>query len=167
MLRERAFESGARVPFGRNHMRVAEAEHGEVVEPNRVYLAPGGLHMRVLREGDRVRIALEDSPTIHGVRPAADPLFRSVAGAFGAETVGAVLTGMGRDGAQGLRAIRDVGGRGIVQDEATSTIYGMPQAALAVAGAERVLPLAKIASGIVELLGPAARRAPGNWTVQP
>jgi two-component system chemotaxis response regulator CheB len=144
-------------------LHVAEAVDGEVVEANRAYLAPGGLHMRVVREGDRVTIALDESPTIHGVRPAADPLFRSVAMAWGAESVGAVLTGMGRDGAQGLRAIRDVGGRGIVQDEATSTIYGMPQAALSVAGADRVLPLGKVAAGIVELLGRPQRRISGNW----
>lgn len=148
-------------------IHVSEAQHGEIVEPNRGYLAPGGLHMRVVRAGDEVRIALDDSPTIHGVRPAADPLFRSVAAAFGAKGVGAVLTGMGRDGAQGLLAIRDVGGRGIVQDEATSTIYGMPQAALAVAGADRVLPLGQIGAGIVELLGGPKRRSSGNDAVRP
>ncbi|HEX2778609.1 MAG TPA: chemotaxis response regulator protein-glutamate methylesterase [Gemmatimonadaceae bacterium] len=148
-------------------MHVSEAQHGELVEPNRAYVAPGGLHMRVVRDGERVTIALDDSPTIHGVRPAADPLFRSVATAYGADCVGAVLTGMGRDGAQGLRAIRDVGGRGIVQDEATSTIYGMPQAALTVAGAERVLPLGKVAAGIAELLGKPQRRTSGNGSVVP
>ena len=144
---------------------MSEAQHGEIVEANRGYLAPGGLHMRVVRQGDEVRIALEDSPTIHGVRPAADPLFRSVATEFGANAVGAVLTGMGRDGAQGLRAIRDVGGRGVVQDEATSTIYGMPQAALAIGGADRVLPLGQIGAGIVELLGGQKRRTSGNHAV--
>ncbi len=141
-------------------LRVVEAQHGEMVETNSAYVAPGGFHMRVVREADRVVIALDETATIHGVRPAADPMFRSVATVFGADCVGAVLTGMGRDGANGLRAIRDVGGRGIVQDQATSTIYGMPQAALALAGAERILPLGQIAAGIVELLG-GARRASG------
>jgi two-component system chemotaxis response regulator CheB len=141
-------------------LTVVEAQNGETVVANTAYVAPGGCHMRVVREGERIAIALDESPTIHGVRPAADPLFRSVAAVFGAESVGAVLTGMGRDGAQGLRAIRDVGGRGIVQDQATSTIYGMPQAALATAGAERILPLGQVAGGIVELLG-GSRRVSG------
>jgi two-component system chemotaxis response regulator CheB len=118
--------------------------------------------MRVVRDHERILIDLDESPSIHGVRPAADPLFRSVATVFGAESVGAVLTGMGRDRAQGLRAIRDVGGRGIVQDQATSTIYGMPQAALATAGAERILPLGQVAAGIVELLGGSRRAAGGG-----
>jgi two-component system chemotaxis response regulator CheB len=141
-------------------LNVVEAQNGETVVGNSAYVAPGGYHMRVVRDGERIAIALDESPSIHGVRPAADPLFRSVATVFGAESVGVVLTGMGRDGAQGLRAIRDVGGRGIVQDQATSTIYGMPQAALATAGAERILPLGQVAGGIVELLG-GPRRVSG------
>jgi two-component system chemotaxis response regulator CheB len=143
-------------------LTVVEAQNGETVVSNSAYVAPGGYHMRVVRDGERVAILLDESPSIHGVRPAADPLFRSIAAVFGAASVGVVLTGMGRDGAQGLRAIRDVGGRGIVQDQATSTIYGMPQAALATAGAERILPLGQVATGIVELLG--ARRVSGPMT---
>ena len=133
-------------------LTVVEAQEGEAIETNKVYVAPGGFHMRLTRDAYGAVIALDESPAIHGVRPAADPLFRSVATTFGSSSVGAVLTGMGRDGAQGLRAIRDAGGKSIVQDQPTSVIYGMPQVALAVAGADRILPLGEVAAGIVELL---------------
>ncbi len=138
-------------------LRVSEAVEGETVRMNHVYLAPGGLHMRVAQDpGGRTLIVLDDGPTLWGVRPAADPLFESVSTCFGRQSVGVVLTGMGRDGSDGLRAIRAAGGAGIVQDQATSTIYGMPQAALQRAGAERVAALASIAPAIVEML--ATRR---------
>lgn len=140
-----------------SRLRVAEAEDGQPVEAGRVYVAPGGHHMRVRRVPGGVVIALDTAPPVWGVRPAADPLFRSVAEVFAAEAVGVVLTGMGRDGAAGLRAIRDAGGLAVVQDRETSIIYGMPQAALAMAGADRVAPLAGVAPAVAELI--AQRRA--------
>jgi two-component system chemotaxis response regulator CheB len=141
-------------------LKVAEAIHGEPIQTNRVYLAPGGLHMSVVDDGRGARrIALDGAPPVWGVRPAADPLFNSIARHFGRSAVGVVLTGMGRDGAEGLRQMREAGGHGVVQDRATSTIYGMPQAALQRAGADRVAPLGEIAPAIVSLLG--VRRGPG------
>jgi two-component system chemotaxis response regulator CheB len=142
---------------GMSELRVTEAEHGEPVVVNRVYLAPGGLHMRVATSGPgRWTIALDETPARHGVRPSADRLFESVAAEFGRASIGVVLTGMGKDGAEGLKAIRAVGGAGVVQDRATSTIYGMPQAALLKAGAERVVGLTEVAPTIVDLLSERA-----------
>lgn len=133
-----------------SRLAVAEARHGERIEHARVYIAPGGMHMRVIDVNGAPVIALDQTPPIWGVRPSADPLFRSAAQRFGASLVGVVLTGMGRDGAEGLRAVRDRGGYAIVQDRETSIVYGMPQAALTTAGADRMLPLSVIASEIVD-----------------
>ena len=142
-----------------SHLRVSEAQDGEPLRSNRVYIAPGGLHMRVAAPSGLPVVALDSSAPIWGVRPAADALFRSVAVHFGAAALGVVLTGMGRDGAAGLRAMREAGALAIVQDRATSIIYGMPQAALAAAGADRVLPLGGIAPAIAELLSTQRIRA--------
>jgi two-component system chemotaxis response regulator CheB len=134
-------------------LAVSEARHGERIEHGRVYVAPGGMHMRVSEARGAPVIALDQSAPIWGVRPSADPLFRSAAQWFGPSLVGVVLTGMGRDGAEGLRLIRDRGGYAVVQNRETSIVFGMPQAALATAGADRTLPLDDIAAEIVEAIG--------------
>jgi two-component system chemotaxis response regulator CheB len=131
---------------------VSEAEAGEPIVTDRVYLAPGGRHMSVTGSAGAATIALDDSPPIWGVRPSADPMFRSVAERFRGDAIAVVLTGMGRDGAEGTRAIRAAGGRAVLQDRATSTIFGMPNAALQIAGADRVAALGDIAPAIVAML---------------
>jgi two-component system chemotaxis response regulator CheB len=139
-----------------SRLSVCEACHGDVVVNGRAYIAPGGCHMRVDVVDGVPKIVIDDqAPAVWGVRPAADPLFRSLAAAFGPACVGVVLTGMGRDGAEGLRAIRDAGGAAIVQDRETSTVYGMPNAALRLAGADCVVPLGGVASAVGRLLARA------------
>jgi two-component system chemotaxis response regulator CheB len=137
---------------------VAEAMDGKLLRENRVYVAPGGYHMTVSGSAGNASIHLESTPPMWGVRPAADPLFFSVASTFGPAAVGVVLTGMGRDGAEGLKRIREAGGAGIVQDRESSIIYGMPQAALAAAGADNVATVNEIAPLITALCADKKRK---------
>jgi two-component system chemotaxis response regulator CheB len=138
---------------------VAEAMDGKLLRENRVYVAPGGYHMTLTGSVGNVSIQLKNTPPMWGVRPAADPLFFSVADIFGPAAIGVVLTGMGRDGAEGLKRIREAGGSAIVQDRESSIIYGMPQAALAAAGADKVATISEIAPLITELCADKTRNA--------
>lgn len=135
-------------------LSVTEAVEGELVGNGRVYIAPGGRHMRLVGAPAAPRIALGEDPPVWGVRPAADPMLTSLAEGFGAACIGVVLTGMGRDGADGLRAVREAGGRGLVQDRGSATIYGMPQAALPFA--DRAVPLDDLAATLTRLVARGA-----------
>lgn len=125
---------------------VVEAKHDELVEPGTIYVAPSRVHFRIDFPG---RVRLDEGPPIQGFRPSCDALLESVARSFGRRAIGVILTGMGRDGAAGLRAIRDAGGRTIAQDESTCVVYGMPREAVSLGAAQEVLALEKIPATLV------------------
>jgi two-component system chemotaxis response regulator CheB len=129
-------------------VRLAEA--GERPGPGAALLAPDGRHMLLGPDG---RIQLSDGPP-REIRPSADVTMGSVAASLGARALGVVLTGMGRDGAEGLRAMRHAGAYTIAQDEPSSIIFGMPRAAIALGAAHEVGPLDHIAARIAALAGP-------------
>ena len=131
---------------------VLEAEDQAKIEPGTAYIARGGAHLIVQKD----RLQLSHAAPEHGVRPAADRLFCSVASTFGARAIGIVLTGMGKDGALGLAAIKSAGGATLVQDEASSVVYGMPRAALQLGVVDGVAPLERIATLVNRLLSPAS-----------
>jgi two-component system chemotaxis response regulator CheB len=133
-------------------LQVEVAEPDQVLAPHTVYLAPDDRHLGVSRHGT---VALSAAPPIGGFRPSATHLFESAARSCGASTIAVVLTGMGQDGVEGLRTVRQVGGRVIAQDQASCVVFGMPGAAVAAGLANHVLPLDAIADRLVELVGQA------------
>jgi two-component system chemotaxis response regulator CheB len=128
---------------------VVEATHGAVLQTGTVYIAPGGRHMVVAKRGARAVVELNDDAPENSCRPAADPLFRSVAHAFGGHALGVVLTGMGSDGCKGARALVDAGGEVIAQDEPTSIVWGMPGAVVRAGITDVEVPLGQVANQIM------------------
>jgi two-component system chemotaxis response regulator CheB len=132
-----------------------EAEHGEPILAGGIYVAPGGRHMRVVRDRDGIRIALGDDPPINFCRPAVDPMFSSAAQVWGASALAIVLTGMGSDGANGAADIVAAGGSVIAQDEASSVVWGMPRAVAQAGLCSAVLGVADIAPRVLRLFSGA------------
>ena len=131
---------------------VKEAEDGDLALPNRVLIAPGGFQMRVRKGGDKLLVKVTEEAPVNRHRPSVDVLFDSVAKLMGPKAVGAILTGMGADGAQGLLHMKQAGAKTLAQDEKSCVVFGMPREAIARGAADEVVPLDAIGSYLIEWL---------------
>jgi two-component system chemotaxis response regulator CheB len=132
----------------RSAIPIEEGTAGIILSPGHAWIAPGNFHMKVIRAGLSSRLNLNQGPPENSCRPAVDVLFRSVAAAYGANVLGVVMTGMGSDGVLGAQAIRDAGGAVIIQDEASSVVWGMPGLVHASGLADAAYPLDHLATEI-------------------
>ncbi|MGV0950237.1 MAG: protein-glutamate methylesterase/protein-glutamine glutaminase [Azonexus sp.] len=130
---------------------VREAQEGDSVVPGKVLIAPGNRHLLLGRSGARYQVSVRDGPTVNRHRPSVDVMFKSVAKAAGRNAIGVILTGMGRDGAQGLLEMRQAGAFTIAQDEASCVVFGMPKAAIDIDAVDEVVSLTKIPGRLVRL----------------
>ena len=130
-------------------IEVREARDGDAVQPGRALVAPGNQHLLVVRRSDGYHVLVRPGPAVSRHRPSVDVLFRSLAGAAGANTIAALMTGMGEDGAAGLLELRLAGATTIAQDEASCVVFGMPKEAIARGAAEQVVPLGRITATIM------------------
>jgi two-component system chemotaxis response regulator CheB len=135
-----------------SRIRVQEAVDGERVLPGHAYLAPGGLHLSVERSGANYIARVRDGEAVNRHRPSVEVLFESAARVVGPNALGVMLTGMGADGAQAMRAMHDAGSFNICQDEASCVVFGMPREAIRLGAAHEVLPLSRIAAALVARL---------------
>jgi len=131
--------------------RVCEAQGGEIVEGGTVYITRGNHHMQVKKTGEKLMIELVQTPHVNGHRPSVDVLFESAAVVMGKQAVGVILTGMGKDGAQGLLSMKKAGARTFGQDEASSVVYGMPREAYALGAVDEVASLGQMAERVLSL----------------
>ena len=140
---------------GQSRIRVREAEDGDIVEHGTVFVAPGDYHMIVKQEKMngviREVIGLTKNERVQGVRPSVDVLLNSVASIYGQNSVGVILTGMGSDGSEGIKKLKLAGGKVIAEDESTCVVYGMPRSIIEQNLADYILPIDKIAEGIVQI----------------
>ncbi len=132
-------------------IEVKEAENGDTLHPGRALIAPGNYHMLLKRSGARYYVEVKSGPLVSRHRPSVDVLFKSAAQYGGKNVVGVIMTGMGRDGAEGMKMLHDNGAKTIAQDEATCVVFGMPKEAIALNAVDYVLPLEKIPEKILEL----------------
>lgn len=142
----------------RSPLTVEEARPGLTLDPGRVLIAPGGVHMEVSPRRS-IRLNLRDREC--GVRPSANPTMETVARVCGAATLGVILTGMGADGTRGAGVIKEAGGEIIAQDEESCVVYGMPRSVAEAGYVDRVVPLSRVASAIIEMCRVSPGRAVG------
>jgi two-component system, chemotaxis family, protein-glutamate methylesterase/glutaminase len=127
-------------------------KNGQTVEPGHIYLAPGDRHMEIVKDGTRYVVKLLDTEPVNRHKPAVDVMFRSVVHCAGANAVAVLLTGMGADGAAGMKELHDVGAKTVIQDEQSSVVWGMPGAAFKLGCTDYVLPLEEVAQKILSLI---------------
>lgn len=136
-------------------MTVKEAVHGERIAPGHAYIAPGHAHLLLEKRGPHYYTALSDGPPVNRHRPSVDVLFDSAAATAARDCIGVILTGMGRDGAQGMLRMKQAGAYNLAQDEASCVVYGMPRAAVELDAAQEILPLDKLPARVVAKLNEA------------
>ncbi len=146
---EKFTEAFAKRLDGVCRIEVREARNGDRVIPGRALIAPGGRHMLLKRSGAQYHVDIVDGPPVSRHRPSVDVLFRSVAQHAGRNALGVIMTGMGDDGARGLKEMHDVGARTVAQNEETCVVYGMPKEAVKLGAVDRVLPLGEIPMAII------------------
>lgn len=133
-------------------VEVKEAENGDKLYKGRVLIAPGNKHMLLKRVGKEYFVEVKDGPLVNRHRPSVDVLFRSAARYAGKNAIGVILTGMGNDGAKGLKELHDTGAHCIAQDEQSSVVFGMPKEAIKEGAADEILPLDKVTERLVQLV---------------
>jgi len=131
---------------------VKEAQNNDSVNPGTALIAPGNFHMILRRSGARYYVEIKDGPMVHHQRPAVDILFKSIAKSAGSNSIGAILTGMGSDGAQGLLEMKQAGAKTIAQDEKSCIVFGMPKEAIKLGAVDKVAPLGRVAEEIVKVV---------------
>jgi two-component system chemotaxis response regulator CheB len=135
-----------------SEIEVLEAKHGDRIIPGRALIAPGGKHLAVKLSGAQYHVEIQDGPPVNRHKPSVDVMFRSVAKYAGKNALGIIMTGMGDDGARGLKEMFDAGARTVAQDEQSCVVFGMPKEAIKLGAAEKIVPLSSIV-GIVEAYG--------------
>ena len=145
---------------------VKEAEHAQSLQAGDFVVAPGGVHLAVKRFASKVVVALNDGPAVNACKPSADVLFKSAASAYAGNVLGVILTGMGSDGTDGSREIKQAGGNVIVQDEESSVVWGMPGSVVRAGQADKVVPIDALASEILNRVWKYRRKTPPTYVLQ-